>query len=244
MRRNRAVLGAVAVVALAGSTLAISAASSGAAEVTHVTICHRTNSDTIPYEEITPDVSGVLDGHHRLHEDLFVWGPTLQGVAPEVGRHHPRVRYAVGHHFAGLNVTATGGFDGTTTGQDILDNHCVIPTDDPEGDPEPEPEFGSLVITKAVSGPTAGTPAAYTVHVTCDDDSVDEDLELVPGVPQTIDGILDGINCTVVEPTSSGATVTYSPVGVDDPQIGVDVFTGSPTEVTVTTRSRRSGPRT
>ena len=76
MRLKRATLGVVYAVALVGGSLAITATSASAEVVEQVTICHRTNANSNPYVEITPDVAGVLDGHADHTGPL--WDPTLK----------------------------------------------------------------------------------------------------------------------------------------------------------------------
>ena len=63
---------------------------------TAITICHRTNSNSNPYVEITPNVHGVLNGHAKSHgADL---GPDAEGPAHQVGRHHPLLRLRQRRH--------------------------------------------------------------------------------------------------------------------------------------------------
>jgi len=62
-----------------------------------VTICHATGSKTNPYVVITPDASGVIDGHyaHQDHRDII---PAFDYVGKD----------KVVHHFPGQNWTAEG----------------------------------------------------------------------------------------------------------------------------------------
>jgi hypothetical protein len=73
-----------------------------------VTICHATGSKTNPYVVITPDASGVIDGHypHQDHRDII---PAFDYVGKD----------KVVHHFAGQNWTAEG--------QAIFNNGCKVP---------------------------------------------------------------------------------------------------------------------
>ena len=73
-----------------------------------VTICHATGSKTNPYVVITPDASGVIDGHyaHQDHRDII---PAFDYVGKD----------KVVHHFPGQNWTAEG--------QAIFNNGCKVP---------------------------------------------------------------------------------------------------------------------
>jgi hypothetical protein len=232
VRLKRATLGAVCAVALVGGSLAITATSAGAVVVDKVTICHRTNSNTNPYVEITPDVAGVLDGH--AGHTGPVWDPTLKEQHIKWGDIIPPFDYQDGDsvvHFDGLNWPA---------GQAILENGCVPPG------PPPEQEFGSLAVTKVVLGlPLAGTPvdgaipASFTAHVSCDD-GTEQDVTFPisggAGTPSQINGIEAGSKCTVVEQGTAGfptgSVVSYSPVGVDS--TGAFVDANATTSVTIT----------
>ena len=68
-----------------------------------VTICHATGSKTNPYVVITPDASGVIDGHyaHQDHRDII---PAFDYVGKD----------KVVHHFPGQNWTAEGRRSSTT----------------------------------------------------------------------------------------------------------------------------------
>jgi hypothetical protein len=219
------------VVAFAAAALVGGAggASAAAEPVTHVTICHRTNSDNNPYVKITPDVSGVLNGHAKEHNDPRVWGPGLKAAHLKWGDIIPAFDYLDGNgvlqHFAGLNLDATDGQGGTLTGADILENDCVIPTDGPP----PPVIHGSLTVTKTVQGTPQGTPTptGFTLHVSCDDDSVNEDVVLpLTGGTKTYDDLISGITCTVTEAGTDtfapGTVVTFNGVQVD-PSTGVGV---------------------
>jgi hypothetical protein len=224
--RIRASFSMLAVVALSAGAFAFVGASADAA-ANKVTICHRTNSDTNPYVEISPSANGVLHGHAAHHDDPFVWTPTLKSSGQKWGDIIPAF-----DDFPGLNLTTEGGYDGTTTGAEILANGCVVPQ------PEPPPvEVGSLSITKSVLGTPAGTPVptTYNVHVVCDGDQVDDIFELAAGETTTIDNLEDGTNCTVNEEGTdtfaTGTVVSYTPAGVNTD--GVEIETDTTTAVTV-----------
>jgi hypothetical protein len=226
LSKGRASFSILAGIALAASAFAFSGGAATAA-AQKVTICHRTNSDTNPYVQISPAAQGVLNGHAG-HDDPRIWAPGLKAQGLKWGDIIP----AFGD-FPGLNLDKTGGFDGTTTGEEILENGCVVPQ------PEPPPlETGSLSITKTVIGTPAGdpVPTTYDIHVVCDGDQVDEVFPLAAGESTTIDNLLDGTICTVneegTETFAIGTEVTYTPTGVDTD--GVEIETDTTAAVTVT----------
>lgn len=222
MSRIRAALSVVAVVAFAAGAFVFAGASANAA-AEKITICHRTNSDTNPYVEISPSANGVLNGHAAHHNEPFVWTPTLKASGQKWGDIIPAF-----DDFPGLNLTTVGGFDGTTTGQEILDNGCVVPNDVPP----PPVEHGDLVVTKDIVGTPTGE-SSFTVHVACDDDSVDEDVVFTTnGESKTYTDLVAGINCTVEETANGGATVTYDPTDVATN--GIEIQPDTSNEVTVT----------
>jgi hypothetical protein len=225
--KGRASFSFLAVIALAAGAFAF-AGSSASAAANKVTICHRTNSDSNPYVEISPAANGVLNGHAAQHDDLFIWTPTLKATGQKWGDIIP----AFGD-FPGLNLTTQGGYNGTTTGQQILDNGCVVPT------PEPPPvEIGSLSITKKVLGTPAGNPVptSYNIRIVCDGDQVDDVIELAPDEKTMIDNLLAGTICTVEEEGTEtfavGTVVSYTPTGVDTE--GVVIENDNTADVVVT----------
>ena len=229
MSKGRASFSVLAVVALAASAFALSGSAATAA-ATKVTICHRTNSDTNPYVQISPSANGVLNGHSK-HDDPFIWAPGLKASGQKWGDIIP----AFGS-YPGLNLTTEGGFDGNTTGQEILDNGCVVPNNNPE--PPPPPPVGSLSLTKTVLGTPAGdpVPTSYDLHVVCDGDQFDDVVTLEADETTTIDNLLDGTVCTVtengVDTFADGTVVSYTPAIADTD--GVEIVDDTTTNVTVT----------
>jgi len=230
VKLKKSAFGALAVAALVGSSLAIGATAASAEPVTKVTICHRTNSDSNPYVVITPDVSGVLDGHDKKHNEPFVWGPTLKAQHQKWGDIIPAFDYIDKggnlQHFDGLNLDTLGGTDGKTPGSAILENNCQIPG------PPPVEKFGDLTVTKQIVGTPTGSPS-FTVHVECDDDSVNEDVVFTTnGESKTYLDLAEGITCFVEETNTGGATATYTPLDVSSS--GIEIVADTDNAVTVT----------
>lgn len=80
-----------------------------------LTICHRTNSNVNPYNEIGPATAGVANGHDTQHEGP-IWNPTLKGQGIEWGDIIPPYHY---------NNVDYPGQNWTAEGQAILANGCV-----------------------------------------------------------------------------------------------------------------------
>ena len=228
MRLRRTAIGALSAVALVASSLAFGVTSASADIVTKVTICHRTNSNSNPYVQITPDVAGVLNGH--AGHTGPVWNSTLKANHIKWGDIIPPFDYN-GGSFPGMNYT-----DGAQGGKAILANGCNIPNVPPPPDP------GSLQVTKDVVGTVSGDSLnGFNIEVTCDDGLTDVTLHfgITGGTASPISGIPDGSTCWVVEQGTGSAgftaTVTYNPTGADNTVSGgVPITSGDTTDVTVT----------
>jgi hypothetical protein len=224
VKLRKTALGALSVAALVGSSLAIGATAASGDPSANVTICHRTNSNTNPYVQITVDESAVdgLGGgsdHLGAHTGP-VWDPTLKEQHIKWGDIIPPFD-ANGDPRPNPSLIANW-----PAGQEIFENGCnpVEP---------PEPELVDLSVAKSVVG-TAPEGATFTAQVTCDDGtSVEVTLPVAGGVgtPSPIEVEL-GSQCTVVETATGGAdTVGYSIVGVE---VDPGVFIDTDTTVTIT----------
>jgi uncharacterized repeat protein (TIGR01451 family) len=109
-----------------------------------ITICHATASHSNPYVVNQPDRSGDLDGHDNHNGP--VW---FEGITEDWGDIIPPFDYGDGLHYDGKNWTAEG--------QAILDNGCVMPS-------PPQPDTGTLVVQKIVSGGNA-VASDFSLHV-------------------------------------------------------------------------------
>src|SRR5204862_4208300 len=103
-----------------------------------ITIYPATGSKTNPYVVITPDASGVIDGHyaHQDHRDII---PAFDYVGKD----------KVVHHFPGQNWTAEG--------QAIFNNGCKVPKPGQTTGSTPGP-----TTTVIATGPA--TTVVSTVH--------------------------------------------------------------------------------
>jgi hypothetical protein len=201
-----------------------------------VSICHRTNANTNPYVINEPDANGDVSGH--AGHTGPVWNPTLKAQHIKWGDIIPPFTFN-GGSFPGLNWDADG--------QAIYANDCKPVT-------PPEQEFGSLTVTKTVTGPTGtptGTlPTSFTVHVVCDDQVTDVNVLFAAtggvGTPPVINGIEAGSTCVVTETGTGGfppgTTVTYNPASANTTGVIVDANQNVQVSVTNTFASAQSVP--
>jgi LPXTG-motif cell wall-anchored protein len=114
-------IGLIAVGVLSMVLAGLGVSSAGATEPNpdhQVTLCHRTDSYSNPYEEFTVDVASVLgeEGHDSHNGPVFY---------PEIPKHTewgdiiPAFDFGPGEQYAGKNVPE---------GQSILDAHCTVPS--------------------------------------------------------------------------------------------------------------------
>jgi hypothetical protein len=229
---KKSALGVLAVAALVGSSLAIGATAASGDPAANVTICHRTNSDTNPYVQITVDesaVDGLGGGNDHLGAHTGpIWEPGLKAQHIKWGDIIPP-----------FDVNDDPRPDPTLianwpAGQAIFDNGCN------PVEPPPEPELVDLSVAKSVVG-TVPDGATFSAQVTCDDGTdVAVTLPVAGGVgtPSPI-AVELGSQCTVVETATGGASaVGYSIVGIDvDPGVFID------TDTTVTITNTFEGPQ-
>jgi hypothetical protein len=225
VKLKRSALGALSIAALVGSTLAIGATAASGDPSANVTICHRTNSDTNPYVQITVDESAVdgLGGgsdHLGAHTGP-VWDSTLKAQHIKWGDIIPP-----------FDMNGDPRPDQTLianwpAGQAIFENGCAPLA-------PPEPELVNLSVSKTVVGTVPDGVTSFTAQVTCDEDApVDVTLPAAggAGTPSSIE-VEVGSECTVVETSNGGAdSVTYSVPGVD---VAPGVFVDTDTNVDIT----------
>jgi hypothetical protein len=123
-----------------------------------VTICHRTNSDTNPYVEITVDIasSGHLKGGHDTEHEGPIWNPTLKTQKIEWGDIIPPYTY-LDFSYPGQNIGPEG--------QAILDNGCVVPGQpvEPEETPSEDAPTPSGAVEAETGVPDPTPPATDSI---------------------------------------------------------------------------------
>ena len=95
--------------------------------VRNITICHRTNSENNPYNEITVSANSIVRNNGHDSHDGPVFEPGLKDQGIEWGDIIPEFDYDEGQeHYDGQNLG-----DG---GADILANGCLVPGEEPPGE--------------------------------------------------------------------------------------------------------------
>jgi hypothetical protein len=95
------------------SVLAVTEVSAADSAPHKVTLCHATDSASNPYELITVDYHGAIDGHANHTGPLFSPETSSQGWGDVI----PPFDFGADGSFAGMNWTADG--------QALLANGCV-----------------------------------------------------------------------------------------------------------------------
>jgi hypothetical protein len=115
-----------------------------------VTLCHRTDSNTRPYVQITVDVASVRKEHGHDGHDGPVWNDTLKARHIKWGDIIPAFDYD-GQHYPGKNLTPDG--------LAILHGGCRVPSGESTTPSSTCPPTSS---STTVSSPPASTPAPTT----------------------------------------------------------------------------------
>lgn len=139
---------------------ALAASASQGGDDHQVTLCHRTNSETNPYVEITVDKASVFKQGHDTHNEGGVHQPGDKANGVRWGDIIPPFDYFGSpkdeqtSHYAGLNFTAEG--------QAVLANGCVAPqvttspTPTPTDTTTPTPTpTNTASVTPPTTAPTA-----------------------------------------------------------------------------------------
>jgi hypothetical protein len=183
-----------------------------------VTICHRTNSRTNPYNEIRVSVESLIKQGHLTHtgpifsEDVEEWGDIIPPIPPDLP--------------GGMNWPE---------GQPVLNNSCEVP---PDVGPLPSALIGEIVCDGATpsvdvtvtNGADATDPANFAILA--DGVVVETVGPVAPGGSQTVtltgaaDGLQEDATITVeVRSPPGGDVIATEVLTVDcaDPPPGVDV---------------------
>jgi hypothetical protein len=182
-----------------------------------VTICHRTNSNTNPYNQIAVSEASAIAGHASHTGPIFTpgadnWGDIIPPIRPGLPD--------------GLNWPE---------GRPILDNGCE--TAPPDVGPQPSASIGEVacvgttpsVEVTVTNGPEATAPARFTILV--DGALVETVGPVAPGDSETVllggPGLATRENLTfTVEVRSGGEVIDSRVITVDcapgPPQVGID----------------------
>jgi hypothetical protein len=135
-----------------------------------VTICHRTNAESHPYETVSPNANGVINGHAGHTGPIFTPGLKAQGI--KWGDIIPPFDFGPGLQHSGLNWSSDG--------QLIFGNGCRFGGSTAVGDPGP-----SRIDDGQVGGIRA--VASNDDDDDDDDDSDDDDNDTAQagGLPHT-----------------------------------------------------------
>ncbi len=175
----------LALAAAAAYLVALPAPADAAPEET-VTICHRTNSRTNPYNQQAVAESSVVEGHAShtgpiFGPDVDVWGDIIPPITPGLPD--------------GLNWTAKG--------RAILRNGCEMP---PDPGPLPGARIGDAecsgttptVTVRVHNSPAATAPATFTIRVDGVDVQTvgpvapgDRETVMLTGVPEDTVAVLE-----------------------------------------------------
>jgi hypothetical protein len=184
-----------------------------------VGICHHTgNSQAHEWVYITPDASGVWDGHAKGGHQNF-YGP--EDIIPpfsftdSAGVVHSFPGQNLGTHYdASLEPTVGGQF----TGQQILNNHCAAPTvtstTTPTTTTAPTTTTGSTTTVRTTTGSTTTgtTPSTTTVTTPGQTNTVTSTTTVTtPGQTNTVTVTTPGPTQTVTGPTQTATVTTPGP---------------------------------
>lgn len=175
-----------------------------------------------------------------LYADAAATIPIPDGTVVQDGRQlwvvpdDPSVPSSVTLGARGQATMPTGNvyiYDGNTPGVTdaqrlILAETAVVTTAVTATAVFAEPALGTLTITKAVAGTSAGQQSAATLHVSCTN-GLEQDIAVPAGLTQplvtTIEDIPVGTVCTVTEPVDgSRGTILVTPSGLGEVTIAED----------------------
>jgi LPXTG-motif cell wall-anchored protein len=200
---------AVGVLSMVLAGLGVSSAGATEPNPDHlVTLCHRTDSYSNPYEEFTVDVASVLgeDGHDSHNGPVFY---------PEIPKHTewgdiiPAFDFGPGEQYAGKNVPE---------GQSILDAHCVVPS-------------VTTTTGEATTTTEGGTTTSEATTTTEGGTTTSEATTTTEGGTTTTDGstTTEGTSGVTVAGETTGATSPVQPAGVPGATAPVGATAGTGT---------------
>lgn len=125
-------------------------------KVRNITICHRTNSNNNPYNEITVSAFSIVKNNGHDTHNGPVWDPTLKDQGIKWGDIIPEFDYSEGH-YDGQNLDAGSG---------ILENGCLVDgeepgDDDDDGDDDDGDDDGDDDEKEKSELPNTGGPSPW-----------------------------------------------------------------------------------
>lgn len=182
----------------------------------HVTLCHRTGSNTNPYVVISPDVSGAYHGHYSEHQGPVYpaagWGDIIPPFTYN-GQTYSLNWNAQGQAIFNNGCQPTGGMGG---GQKDCDgdydnspaSECAQPQKDCDGDYDSSPasECTTPQPQKDCDGDYDNSPASDCTTPAQPQTDCDGDTDNSPATDCTTGGMGGG-------PTGGGTTTTTTTTG-------------------------------
>ena len=211
-------IGLIALGALSMVLAGLGVSSAGATEPNPdhlVTLCHRTDSYSNPYEEFTVDVGSVLgeDGHDSHNGPVFY---------PEIPKHTewgdiiPAFDFGPGEQYAGQNVPE---------GQAILDAHCAFPSATTTTSEATTTTEGETTTTEATTTTEGGTTTSEATTTTEGETTTTEASPTTDGTSPPVGGQTVGSTTSPVQPAGvPGGTAPVAPSAGS----GTLPLTGSP----------------
>jgi hypothetical protein len=244
MKSKRPILGALVVTTIASASLLVTAVSASGApdQEPQVTICHRTNSVTHPYNKITVDDDAVYadTGNDNGQVDHTTHtGPLFDAENPPPPPHNGDQWGDIIPPFYADGTTMRP--DGAPTlnwpdGEAIFNNDC---------NPTTPVEVGNVAVHKTVVNPDAvSIPSEFDIELVCTTDAgattvLDEQLSLAGDSTSDLFEVPAGASCDATETTGGIANLVSA---VSDGPVTIVAEGDSTVTVTNTFAATPVGP--